>query len=97
MVYPVGKASFEKLSICSRRIPMLNVQHELRQPVSIDFAPVGSVCEWCGKPALQTLTVIGGRGHNERGYFCSGCGKEFIRIVASDLRREIPAETAAAR
>ena len=76
---------------------MLNVQHELRQPVSIDFAPGGSVCEWCGKPALQTLTVIGGLGQNESGYFCSGCGKEFIRVVASDLRREISAETAVAR
>jgi hypothetical protein len=76
---------------------MLNVQNEFRQPVSIDFAPAGSVCEWCGKPALQTLTVMGGLGHNERGYFCGGCGREFIRVVASDLRREIPAETAAAR
>jgi bacterioferritin-associated ferredoxin len=75
---------------------MLNVQNEFRQPVSIDFAPVGSVCEWCRKPALQTLTVAGGLGHNESGYFCGSCGREFIRVVASDLRREIPAETAAA-
>ncbi len=46
---------------------MLNVQNEFRQPISIDFAPAGSVCE------------------------------EFIRVVASDLRREISAETAVAR
>ena len=75
---------------------MLHVQNEFRQPVSIDFAPAGSVCKWCRKPASQTLTVIGGIGHNESGYFCSECGREFIRVVASDLRREIPAETAAA-
>jgi hypothetical protein len=39
---------------------MLNVENEFRQPVSIDFAPAGSVCEWCGKPAVQALTVLGG-------------------------------------
>jgi transposase-like protein len=68
---------------------MLNVENEFRQPVSIDFAPAGSVCEWCGKPAMQEVTVLGGRGHNDSGYFCSACGKEFIRLVASDLRREM--------
>ena len=76
---------------------MLNVENEFRQPVSIDFAPAGSVCEWCGKPAAQALTVLGGRGHNDSGYFCSVCGREFIRVVASDLRREVPAETIASR
>ncbi|HEX6482237.1 MAG TPA: hypothetical protein VF043_25615, partial [Ktedonobacteraceae bacterium] len=42
-------------------------ENEFRQPVSIDFAPRGSVCEWCGKPATQQLTVIGGKSHNEGG------------------------------
>jgi hypothetical protein len=76
---------------------MLNVQNEFRQAVSIDFAPTGSVCEWCGKPAVQALTILGGRGHNDSGYFCSVCGKEFICMVASDLRREIPEETSIPR
>ena len=71
---------------------MLNVENEFRQPVSIDFAPAGSVCEWCGKPAAQELIVLGGIGHNENRYFCSVCSKEFIRVVASDLRREVPAD-----
>jgi hypothetical protein len=57
---------------------MLNIDNEFRQPVSIDFAPAGSVCEWCGKPAAQALIVLGGRSHNDGGYFCSVCGKEFI-------------------
>jgi hypothetical protein len=74
---------------------MLHVQNEFRQPVSIDFAPAGSVCEWCGKPAAQAVTVLGGRGHNDSGYLCSGCGKEFIRTVASDLFRGVPAEMVA--
>ena len=74
---------------------MFNVENEFRQPVSIDFAPAGSVCEWCGKPAVQALIVLGGRGHNDSGYFCSGCGQEFIRAVASDLHRAVPAETSA--
>lgn len=74
---------------------MLHVQNEFRQPVSIDFAPAGSVCEWCGKPAAQAVTVLGGRGQNDSGYFCCGCGKEFIRTVASDLCRRVPAEMGA--
>jgi hypothetical protein len=74
---------------------MLNVENEFRQPVSIDFAPAGSVCEWCGKPAAQELIVLGGIGHNESRYFCSLCSQEFIRVVASELRREVPADTGA--
>jgi hypothetical protein len=76
---------------------MLNVEHEFRQPVCIDFAPAGSVCVWCGKSAAQTLTVLGGRGHTESGYFCRICGQEFIRVVASDLCREVSAETVASQ
>lgn len=76
---------------------MVNGENEFRHPVSIDFAPADSVCQWCGKPAVQALTVLGGRGHDERGYFCRVCSKEFIRVVASDLCREVPAETGASR
>jgi hypothetical protein len=55
-------------------------------PVVTDFAPHGSLCEWCGKPAEQQLTAIGGRNHNEGGFFCSSCGEEFARSVANSLR-----------
>ncbi|MFL5658722.1 MAG: hypothetical protein ACJ8CB_31600 [Ktedonobacteraceae bacterium] len=51
-----------------------------------DFAPHGSLCEWCGKPAVQQLTAIGGPNHNEGGFFCSSCGEEFARAVAESLR-----------
>jgi len=51
-----------------------------------DFAPQGSVCEWCGKPAVQQLTVIGGPNHNEGGFFCSSCGEGFARALAESLR-----------
>jgi protein-arginine kinase activator protein McsA len=62
-------------------------ENEFRQPVSIDFAPRGSVCEWCGKPATQQLTVIGGKSHNEGGYFCSACAAEFVRTIAESTYR----------
>ena len=71
-------------------------ENEFRQPVSIDFAPRGSVCEWCGKPATQQLTAIGGKSHNEGGYFCSACAAEFVRTIAEStyrvptLEEEIP-------
>lgn len=47
-----------------------------------DFAPRGSLCEWCKKPAVQQLTVIGGPSHNECGFFCSSCGEAFAHAVA---------------
>lgn len=62
-------------------------ENEFRQPVSIDFAPRGSVCEWCGKPATQQLTAIGGKSHNEGGYFCDTCAAEFVRTVAESINR----------
>ncbi len=71
---------------------MLNIENEFRQPLSIEDAPQGSVCEWCGKPAEHQLTVLGGKFHNESGLFCRTCGEEFVRAVASSLRREVPAE-----
>jgi hypothetical protein len=51
-----------------------------------DFAPYGSLCEWCGKPAVQQLTALGGPRHNKSGFFCSLCGEEFARAVAEPLR-----------
>jgi hypothetical protein len=57
-----------------------------------DFAPQGSLCEWCGKPALQQLTVIGGPNHNEGGFFCHSCGEEFARNVAKPRREDTASE-----
>ena len=55
--------------------------NEFRSPVSVDSAPRGSRCEWCGKPAEVQLTAIGGRSHNESGLFCRTCGEDFSRAV----------------
>jgi hypothetical protein len=71
---------------------MLNIENEFRQPLSIDDAPEGSVCEWCGKPARHKLTELGGNNHNESGLFCRTCGEAFVCAVASSLRREVPSE-----
>ena len=68
---------------------MLNIENEFRQPLSIDAAPEGSVCEWCGKPAEHELTELGGKYHNESGLFCRICGEAFVRAVASSLTREV--------
>ena len=57
--------------------------NEFSQTVSVDFAPQGSLCEWCGKPAVQQLTAIGGKYHNEGGFFCFACGEEFTRTVSN--------------
>jgi hypothetical protein len=56
--------------------------NEFNQPVSIDFAPKGSACEWCGKAAVEQLRAIGGKSHNEGGFFCHECGEKFIRTFA---------------
>ena len=71
---------------------MLNIENEFRQPLSIDDAPQGSVCEWCGKPAKHQLTALGGKNHNQSGLFCSTCGEAFVCAVASSLQREVPAK-----
>jgi hypothetical protein len=55
--------------------------NEFRSPVSVDSAPRGSHCEWCGKPAEVQLTAIGGTSHNESGLFCRSCGEDFSRVV----------------
>ena len=59
--------------------------NEFRQPLSLDSAPRGSVCEWCGQPAALQITVAG----EEPEYFCCLCGKEFARAVADSLDRTI--------
>ena len=63
------------------------LDNEFGQSVTMDFAPAGSVCGWCGKPAVERLTVIGGKWHNEGGYFCHECGEKFIQAVAEPKSR----------
>lgn len=58
-------------------------QNSFSQPVSHDFVPRGSRCEWCGKEAVEQLTAIGGRHHNQGGRFCSSCASAFIQQVSS--------------
>lgn len=60
--------------------------HEFHRPVSVDFAPRGSSCEWCKKPAEQQLTAIGGSFHNESGLFCRPCGEKFSQVVIDSLK-----------
>lgn len=67
--------------------------YDFRQPVSIDNAPRGRVCEWCGKPAVYQLTALGGKHHNEEGLFCQACGEQFARTIADSLSRVVTAET----
>jgi len=59
--------------------------NEFRRPVSVDFAPRGSRCEWCGQPAEKQLTAIGGAYHNESGLFCRPCGEQFSAAVINAL------------
>jgi len=65
-----------------------NELNEFRRPISIDFAPRGSLCEWCGKPAERQLTAIGGNFHNESGLFCFPCGEQFSQAVIKSLSKE---------
>jgi hypothetical protein len=57
--------------------------NEFSRPVSVDFAPRGSLCEWCGNPAERQLTAVGGSFHNETGVFCRPCGEKFSQTVAN--------------
>ncbi len=59
--------------------------NEFHRPISVDFAPRGSLCEWCGKPAERQLTAIGGSYHNESGRFCRPCGEKFSEAVINSL------------
>ena len=69
------------------------IAYDLRQPVSLDEAPAGSFCKWCGKPAIYQLTAVGDIHHNEEGFFCQTCGEEFTRTVADSLNRVITTDT----
>ncbi|GCF10857.1 hypothetical protein [Dictyobacter arantiisoli] len=69
------------------------MSNEFQRPVSVDFAPQGSHCEWCGKPAERQLTAIGGLYHNESGTFCQPCGEEFTQGVANALSATVTAAT----
>jgi hypothetical protein len=60
---------------------LLMASNEFRRSVSVDFAPQGRTCEWCGKPAERQLTAIGGISHNQHGIFCRSCGDQFLRVV----------------
>ena len=54
--------------------------NEFHRPVSVDFAPRGSACEWCGQPAERQLTAIGGTFHNESG------GEQFSEAVTNSAQ-----------
>ena len=66
--------------------------NEFRQPVSVEVASQGRLCEWCGKPAVHQLTTPGGEDHSEGGFFCQACCEEFVRTVAESLIRVITAD-----
>lgn len=73
---------------------MLRIENELRQPLSIDKAPEGSACEWCGKPAVHHFIILGAKCQQESGFFCRACGEAFVCSVASSLSREVTPEEA---
>jgi hypothetical protein len=60
--------------------------NEFHRPISADFAPRGSACEWCGQPAERQLTAIGGTYHNQSGFFCHACGEKFLETVIHSLQ-----------
>ena len=64
--------------------------NEFRSPISVDVAPRGSRCEWCGNPADRQLTAIGGNYHNDGGLFCRECGEKFIEAVLNSLSKTVP-------
>ena len=60
--------------------------NEFHRPIAADFAPSGSVCEWCGQPAERQLTAIGGRYHNQSGVFSHSCGEKFLETVIHSVQ-----------
>jgi hypothetical protein len=68
-------------------------ENEFRQPLTVDQAPAGSLCEWCGQAAVQQLSATGGKFHNDSGFFCRSCGEEYARTIADSLNRVITTET----
>ena len=71
---------------------MLYPTFQFHQPISVERAPEGHLCEWCSKLAAYRLTAIGGIHHNQAGLFCQGCGEEFARAVSKLTRRITTAE-----
>jgi len=67
--------------------------NEFRRPISVDSAPRGSRSEWCGQPAEQQLTAIGGIYHNEGGLFCRPCGEQFSLAVVTNSARTAANDT----
>ena len=68
-------------------------QSTFYQPVSWDIVPPNRRCEWCGQPAVQQLTALGGLHHNQGGYFCLACGKAFVRILRNQMVAMTPGKT----
>lgn len=60
---------------------------DFHQPVSLDGAPPGCLCEWYGKPAIYHFTVPEGIRQHEREAFCQTYGEQFARTVADSLSR----------
>lgn len=60
--------------------------HEFQRPFAVDLAPRGRKCEWCGKPAEQHVTAIGGICHNSNGFFCRGCSEQYMQAVMASQR-----------
>ena len=73
---------------------MLHIEDELRHPLTIDQAPEGGICEWCGKQAVHSFLVLDEKCQNEKVLFCRACGDAFVCAVASALSREITPEEA---
>ena len=63
--------------------------NEFLRPISVDSAPRGSRCEWCGNPAEKQLTAIGGISHNEGGLFCRPCGEQFSLAIIANAARHV--------
>ena len=59
---------------------------EFNRPISVDFAPRGRVCGWCGQPAERQLTAIGGCYHNQSGVFCRLCGEQFLAVLINSAQ-----------
>ncbi|HEX6481259.1 MAG TPA: hypothetical protein VF043_20660 [Ktedonobacteraceae bacterium] len=57
------------------------------QPISVEMAPEGHLCEWCSTLAVYRLTAIGGIHHNQAGFFCQGCGEDFALAVCKSMGR----------
>lgn len=63
--------------------------NEFRQPLCINYAPRGNVCEWCGQPAVLQITIASEVNGDDPEFFCRLCGEEFARAVADSFDRAI--------